>query len=83
MGRCVAGPPASKTRPSLRIVSEGRSDLPGPLCHVYLAREGVAVVVAARRADHAGIGKWSGSKGNNFPFGTEAAGPADFTPAQR
>lgn len=81
----TAGPPASTKRPSLRIVTEGRSDLAGPLCHVYLARDGVAVVVASGRANHAGAGDWLGIKGNSSLFGTEAeaAGPSDFTDAQR
>jgi hypothetical protein len=52
---------------------------------VYLDRAGVAVVVAAGRANHAGAGNWRGLVGNSALFGTEAeaADAADFTPAQR
>lgn len=81
----TAGPRGSKTRPSLNICTNGRSDLPGPLCNVYLDRNGIAVVVAAGRANHAGAGNWKGLTGNSQLFGTEAeaAGADDFTPAQR
>jgi len=81
----TAGPANSKTRPSLNICVNGRSDLPGPLCNVYLDRNGVAVVVSARSANHAGNGNWRGVVGNSRLFGTEAeaAGAADFTQAQR
>ncbi len=81
----TAGPRGSKTRPSLSICTNGRADLPGPLCHVYLDRNGVAVVVAAGRANHAGAGNWKGLTGNSQLFGTEAeaAGADDFTAAQR
>jgi len=81
----TAGPAGSKTRPSLNICTNGRSDLPGPLCNVYLDRNGIAVVVSANRANHAGTGSWKGLTGNSAAFGTEAeaAGPTDFTDAQR
>jgi hypothetical protein len=81
----TAGPAGSKTRPSLNICTNGRSDLPGPLCQVYLDRNGVAVVVAAGRANHAGAGNWKGLTGNSVLWGTEAeaANAADFTLAQR
>lgn len=81
----TAGPANSTTRPSLNICVNGREGLPGPLCNVYLARDGVAVVVAAGRANHAGVGSWRGLTGNSAVFGTEAeaAGPNDFTAAQR
>lgn len=81
----TAGPPASAGRPSLKVVTQGRPDLQGPLCHVYLDRRGVAVVVAAGRAQHAGAGQWLGLTGNSAFWGTEceAAGPGDFTDAQR
>jgi len=81
----TAGPAKSTTRPSLNIVVNGRPDLDGPLCNVYLDRNGIAVVVAAGRANHAGAGNWRGLTANSQLFGTEceAAGPDDFTPAQR
>lgn len=81
----TAGPRGTTARPSLGIVTKGRPDLPGPLCNVYLDRRGVAVVVAAGRANHAGTGGWRGLVGNSAVFGTEAeaAGPDDWTDAQR
>lgn len=46
--------------PSLRTVINGRSDLPGPLCHVLVDYKGVCHVIAAGRANHAGQAKASG-----------------------
>lgn len=40
--------------PSLRIVTEGRSDLPGPLSQLGLGRSGTVYVIAAGIAWHAG-----------------------------
>lgn len=81
----TAGPRGSTSRPSLRIVVDGRPDLPGPLCNVYLDRAGTAVVVAAGRANHAGYGVWRGLTGNSRFLGVEAeaADNDDWTDAQR
>lgn len=81
----TAGPAKTKGRPSLRVCIDGRPGIPGPLCNVFLDRNGVAVVVAAGRANHAGNGDWKGLVGNSAVFGTEAecAGPDDWTDAQR
>jgi len=80
----TAGPRGTTGRPCLNLVTFGRSDLPGPLCNVYLDRQGIAVVVAAGRANHAGTGGWKGLTGNSSVFGTEAesGGDGDWTPAQ-
>ena len=77
--------PRTGDRPSLRVCVNGRPDLPGPLCQVFLTRAGVAVVVSANRANHAGTGGWRGLTGNAAVFGIEAesSGPGDFTEAQR
>lgn len=85
MDHWTAGPKGSKTRPSLNVVTHGHSTLPGPLCNVYLARDGVCVVVASGRANHAGHGRWKGYTGNSRFVGieAEAAGPDDWTDAQR
>lgn len=40
--------------PSLRIVRDGRSDLPGPLAQLGLGRDGTVYVIAAGVAWHAG-----------------------------
>jgi len=81
----TAGPRGTTRRPSLNVVTYGRPGLPGPLCNVYLDRRGIAVVVAAGRANHAGAGGWRGLVGNSAVFGTEAeaAGPDDWTADQR
>ncbi len=72
-------------RPSLNVVVNGRDDLPGPLANVFLTRSGVAIVVAAGTANHAGRGGWRGLEGNSSVFGTEAenSGNGEWTAAQR
>lgn len=83
----TAGPRGSRTRPSLRVVLEGRprEGIPGPLCQVYLDRNGVAVMVAAGRANHAGRGSYRGVLGASGAYGIEAesAGNDDWTEAQQ
>ena len=81
----TAGPRNAKGRPSLNVVTYGRPGLSGPLCQVYLDRNGVAVVVAAGRANHAGSGGYRGLSGNSSVFGIEAecGGDGDWTDAQR
>lgn len=64
--------PATRDRPSLSVCINGHGSLAGPLCNVFLTRGGVAIVVAAGRANHAGIGGWRGLVGNSSVFGTEA-----------
>lgn len=75
----------SGDRGSLRICTYGRSDLPGPLCNVFLTRAGSALIVAAGRANHAGRGGYRGLAGNSSVFGTEAesTGSNDWTDEQR
>ena len=61
-----------KNLPSLNIVTNGRPDLAGPLCHVLVGRDNCSVVVAAGRANHAGAGSWDGSStGNSRYWGVE------------
>jgi hypothetical protein len=78
----TAGPRGTEGRPSLAIVTNGRADLDGPLCNVYLARDGTCVVVAAGRANHAGVGGFRGLVGNSAAYGIEAecGGDGDWTP---
>lgn len=45
---------ATGNYPSLRIVRDGRSDLPGPLSQLGLGRDGTVYVIAAGVAWHAG-----------------------------
>lgn len=58
--------------PSLRILVNGRSDLPGPLCQVGLGRSGTCYIVASGVANHGGRGEWNGVSGNSKFFGIEA-----------
>ena len=58
--------------PTLRLLTEGRSDLPGPLAQLGLGRDGTFYVIAAGVANHAGAGSWKGLSGNNQVIGIEA-----------
>ncbi len=71
--------------PSLRIVRDGRSDLPGPLSQVGMGRDGTAYVIAAGKANHAGKGAWKGISTSKLTIGCEAESPGDgtWTEAQR
>lgn len=58
---------------SLHTIVHGRPDLPGPLAHLYLDRDGLFTVVAAGRCNHAGAGSWHGINSGNTNFiGIEA-----------
>lgn len=63
---------AGSDHPALGIVTHGRSDLPGPLAQVLLARNGDAYIVASGRANHAGSGGYRGLYGNSSVLGIEA-----------
>lgn len=73
----TAGAMASSAtpRPSFQICVDGRPDLIGPLCHVLLDWDGVCVIVAAGRANHAGTAVASGpvpaGSGNELYVGIE------------
>jgi peptidoglycan hydrolase-like protein with peptidoglycan-binding domain len=72
--------PAKGNMPSLNIITNGRTDLAGPLAQLGLGRDGTFYVVAAGRANHAGAGKWQGVTAGNLNFiGIEAenTGKAD------
>lgn len=65
--------PMSGNMPSLGILKNGRSDLPGPLSQLGLGRDGTYYIIAAGRANHAGRGAWQGvSAGNTCFIGIEA-----------
>jgi hypothetical protein len=61
--------------PSLGVVRDGRSDLPGPLAQLGLGRSGTVYVIAAGIANHAGVGHWPGILGNSDTIGIEAEHP--------
>lgn len=60
----------------VRLLRVGRSDLPGPLAQLGLARDGTVYIIAAGRANHAGRAKASGTvaagDGNELYIGIEA-----------
>ena len=59
--------------PSLKVVRDGRPDLPGPLAQLGLGRDGTYYIIAAGRCNHAGPGAWRGlTKGNTSFIGIEA-----------
>jgi peptidoglycan hydrolase-like protein with peptidoglycan-binding domain len=65
--------PSGGNMPTLRILIDGRSDLPGPLSQLGLGRDGTYYVIAAGRANHAGRGSWNGiTTGNRNFIGIEA-----------
>jgi GH24 family phage-related lysozyme (muramidase) len=65
--------PHSGNMPTLNLLINGRSDLAGPLCQLGLGRDGTYYLVAAGRANHAGLGRWEGiATGNSSFIGIEA-----------
>lgn len=84
---------ASSTHPTaaLGVITNGRSDLPGPLAQVYQSRyvdhngRDIVYVVASGKANHAGRGHWNGISGNYNLLGLEIAwsGPHEHFPAKR
>lgn len=60
----------------IRLLTGGRSGLPGPLCQFGLDRSGTVWIVAAGRANHAGkarsVGSVAAGDGNELYFGIEA-----------
>jgi hypothetical protein len=59
--------------PSMRVLVNGRPDLPGPLSQLGLGRDGTYYVIAAGRCNHAGAGAWKGiTRGNTHFIGIEA-----------
>jgi hypothetical protein len=57
--------PRSGDHPSLGTVMQGRTGLRPPLCHLLLSRDGTFFVVAAGKANHAGVGNWQGVRNGN------------------
>jgi hypothetical protein len=70
------------------LAKVGRPDLPAPLCHLSIDRQGTVYVIAAGRANHAGVAKASGSvaagDGNGLYVGVEVqnTGTEDYPRAQ-
>jgi GH24 family phage-related lysozyme (muramidase) len=65
--------PNKGNMPTLNMLISGRSDLSGPLAQLGLGRDGTFYVIAAGRANHAGLGRWEGVfTGNSSFIGIEA-----------
>lgn len=70
----TATPPSWSSRQLTDLLVRGHASLRGPLCQLQLNRDGVYVVVAAGRANHAGRGSWPTIRlGNTQTIGIEAA----------
>jgi hypothetical protein len=82
-----ASPPGdSPTMVSMLI--DGRPDLDGPLCQLWVDYDGVWHCIAAGRANHAGSGQWGPiptDSGNRYSIGieTDHTTAEAWTPAQR
>lgn len=61
--------------PTLAVLRDGRSDLPGPLCQIGLGRSGRVYVVASGKANHAGRGAWKGLTDSARTIGVEVEHP--------
>ncbi len=81
----TANPRKDLNMPTLDALIKGRSDLSGPLSQLGLGRDGTFYVIAAGRANHAGVGSWKGEEmGNTHFIGIEAensGNPLDPWPA--
>jgi peptidoglycan hydrolase-like protein with peptidoglycan-binding domain len=66
--------------PSLGTLLRGRSDVPGPLAQLALARDGTYHLIAAGRCNHAGTGEGVFRKvsGNGNYIGIEAENPLPY-----
>jgi hypothetical protein len=72
VGHHTASSPKGGAMPSLGILIDGRTDLPGPLCQIGLSRKGVAYVIASGKANHAGPGQWRNVDTSSLTVGIEA-----------
>jgi peptidoglycan hydrolase-like protein with peptidoglycan-binding domain len=65
--------PKSGNMPSLTVLTKGRPGVAGPLAQLGLGRDGTWYVIAAGRANHAGVGVWKGITVGSMSFiGIEA-----------
>lgn len=68
--------------PTINVVKNGRSDLPGPLAQLGLGRTGVVFVFAAGISNHAGRSR-SSSMTNPYAIGIEAEGAMEDWPKEQ
>lgn len=69
----TATSPRLSTASLLKLLINGRPDLPGPLAQSALERDGVYYVLASGKANHAGQGSWLDLKTNYDVMGIEPA----------
>lgn len=63
------------------LLANGYSGLPGPIANVGIGSGGNIILIAGRKAHHAGTGSWSGiSSGNSNTLGIEVQNPGRPTP---
>lgn len=71
----TADPVGTSESIGLRVVHDGRPDVPGPLAQCFVARDGTIHVVSYGRANHAGLGgPWRNvpqDSGNRYLIGVE------------
>ncbi len=77
---------AKGNMPTLTCLVEGRASpnpTPGPLANLGVGRDGTYYIIAAGRANHAGVGSWRGVRNGNASFigiEVENTGGADDFP---
>ena len=59
--------PSASDANVVKLLINGRADLPGPLCHLGLSRDGTFHVIASGKANHNGLGRFG-----NQTIGIEA-----------
>lgn len=70
----TATPASWSSRQLTNLLVRGHATLRGPLCQLQLNRDGVYIVIAAGRGNHAGSGSWPTIRlGNTQTIGIEAA----------
>ena len=72
LGHHTASFPTTPDSVVTKLLVNGRVDLPGPLCHLGLNRDGAVIVLAAGKANHAGIGHWMDADESVETIGIEA-----------
>lgn len=73
--------PAAGNMPTLNVLINGHSTLPGPLANIGLGRDGTCYIVATGVANHAGTGVAAGiprNEGNHYLIGIEAESSGTF-----
>ncbi len=63
-----AGPLHESPNHMVKVLRDGRPDLPGPLAQLGLQEDGTFYVIAAGKAWHAGAGEWRGVTTGNSSF---------------